>query len=653
MFGEDYKNQMDNIKPDGYIKQKVLKQIDKNQNENKPTPKMRVIRRMTAVAAGFAIAFSVFAITSHNKNNVVTVEEKTYSDIYSAVKTLLPKEPTIAEKLYGFINGDKEMAIEDYVLYEEEYSLDGETATIDIADNATNATGKDTGAQKAPSASKDSANKGGSKGNHSETTTQVEGVSEADIVKTDGEYIYYLNPTTGILRIIKAGKQPEALSSTKVISNKFPNVDEMYLVGDRVVVVGTVYIDTGNQNKTTALIYSVKNPQKPEQLYSCEQSGVYNDSRMIGDKLYLISNYYLNTYKIESDKPETYVPSVECGNYCGAVKADTVMVNDVCKRPEYTVICGYSIENGDLLGSRSLLGGIQTFYCNTKNIIVAGMEADNKTVISRYAISDGQIELKATGEIDGYLLNQFSIDEHKDNFRFVTTINNYIERKSSNGYVYEEAVTKNALYVLDKDLKQTGVIKDIAPNERVYSVRFMGDTAYFVTFRQVDPLFSVDLSDPKNPKIIGALKIPGFSNYLFPYGEGRLFGIGQDADERTGRSGGIKLSMFDISNPSNVSEVAKEILEQNYSQALYDHKAILVDSNKNLIGFGVNGYNDTRYLVYSFENGDFRKLAEIYLGKFYEFVRGLYIGNEFYIVSDNEISVYSLNDFAKLSKIEF
>ena len=114
----------------------------------------------------------------------------------------------------------------------------------------------------------------------------------------------------------------------------------------------------------------------------------------------------------------------------------------------------------------------------------------------------------------------------------------------------------------------------------------MGDIAYFVTFRQTDPLFSADLSDPYNPKIIGELKIPGFSEFLFPYGEGKLLGLGNDADENSGRVKGLKLSFFDINDPSNVTELNKTVLNRlNYSPALSNHKAALISVKKNLIGF--------------------------------------------------------------------
>lgn len=638
MFKDDYKNALDNIKPDGYIKQKVLKQIENTENIKKPVSKMKVIRRITAIAACFAIAVSMTVIYSHNNDDAVNISDKSYSEIYSAVKTFIPSEQSFVDKLEGFVTVDKDAVVEEYE-YVEDIAVGGSANKGSVATNIN--------AQK--ETTDDGAGAENTTNTHSETTTQVEGVSEADIVKTDGEYIYYLNPEKGVLRIIKAGKSPKLMSYTTVISADFSNVGEMFLVGKKIVILGTNY--TSEKCKTVVKIYSVEKPEKPEVLYNCEQSGTYNNSRMIGDKLYLISDYSLNTQKIEADNPETYVPSIVCGNYSGAVKAETVTVNDVCSRPEYTVICGYSVTSGKLLSSRSLLGGIETLYCSTQNIIIAGYVKNDVTAISRYAINDGQIELKCTTEIKGTLLNQFSIDEYKGNFRFVTTINNAIKRKSSNGYVYEEIVTNNALFVLNDKLKQIGAIENIAPDERVYSVRFMGDTAYFVTFRQVDPLFSVDLSDPEKPKIIGALKIPGFSNYLFPYGEGKLLGIGQDADERTGKTGNVKLSMFDISDPANVTESAKELLSQDYSEALHNHKAILADYGKNLICFSTSDYTDNRYMVYEFTQGDFRKLAEINLGGTYSQIRGLYIGNEFYIIADSYILVYDINTFSKITQM--
>ena len=215
--------------------------------------------------------------------------------------------------------------------------------------------------------------------------------------------------------------------------------------------------------------------------------------------------------------------------------------------------------------------------------------------------------------------------------------------------------TQNSLVILDGNLKETGKIENIAKNEKVYSVRFMGDVAYFVTFRQVDPLFSVDVSDPTSPKIIGSLKIPGFSDYLFPYGEGKLLGVGRSADETTGRVNGMKLSLFDISNPANVTESFKTVVGNTYSEALTNHKATLADAEKNLIAFPYNDEKGTKYLIYSLESTGFALKAEIPLGgdtSTWGTCRGLYIGKLFYAVSDKEIAVIDMQNFQKITELK-
>lgn len=634
MFRDEYKNAVDSIRADGYIKQKVLNKI-KQEQEGKKMKKANIYRIGAAVAACAALIVSVWAINFGNKTPTDIKVKSSYDEIYDMVMKFEPEEPTFYDRVTdfatGILGGGNKNSADAEVEYIYEYATDDvmpESATGSVTENTT-ATNKN-------------------EADYSDTTTQVEGVHEADIVKTDGRYIYSYSSLEREIRIIKAGKEPELLSRIDVDSHKFQPHSNMYLAGDKLVMIG---YDNGYEAvETVALVYSVKNPKKPEKLYELRQSGDYYSSRLIGDKLYLISSYRVGFKEINKDKPETYVPVVECEDYIGAVKADTLSINSVCTGPDYTVICGFSINDGSLVSTQSLLGGIYTLYCSTDNIIVAGNSENSKTAVSRYSIDDGKIEYEATGEINGTLLNQFSIDEYKGNFRFVTTVSGGVEKREGNvvSYTYTQS---NSLIVLDGKLKQIGAISDIAPDERVYSVRFMGDIAYFVTFRQVDPLFSVDLSDPENPKIIGALKIPGFSNYLYPYGEGKLLGVGQDADEKTGRTGGVKLSMFDTSNPANVTESAKLILNYNYSDALYNHKATLVEYGKNLIGFSAYGNRGSVYCLFSFKNGSFETVAQIDLGNVDTQVRGLYINNEFYLVTDNFISVYDLATFTEISNI--
>ena len=137
-------------------------------------------------------------------------------------------------------------------------------------------------------------------------------------------------------------------------------------------------------------------------------------------------------------------------------------------------------------------------------------------------------------------------------------------------------------------MKGSGIIEDLAFGESIQSARFLGDTGYFVTYKQVDPLFSVDLKDPENPKVIGELKVTGFSEYLHFYGENKLLGIGQETDPDTGELRGIKLSMFDISNPADVKEVDKIVLKDIDIYSPQDnYRSVMIDADENIIGFAM------------------------------------------------------------------
>ena len=622
-FENNYKKEMDNIRTDGFIRQKVLAKMETEQNKKHRFPVARVAVAIACLCLAVGVALP--AVPNISKNNAVASSnkdasgetEKSYDTIYRKVKELKIQARDI--ELY---------AIEDSIAYATADGASATGGTNKSSANDVSATNKD---------------------DYSETTAQVEGVDEADIVKTDGKYIYSLSARNKKIRVIKAGKTPEQVATIPAENVNYYS-QNMYLYKDRLVVFGTEYDSNGVT--TQAIIYDVSDPANPQKLTVCVQDGDYNDSRLIGDKLYMISNYGINVADINPNIPETYVPSVECKDFDGACPADSIYISKICNFPQYTVICGFDITDGSLKGTQSVLGGTYAVYCSTENIITAGYSEAYETEISRYAINDGEIELKSTGSIKGTLLNQFSMDEYKDFFRFVVTTDKWVENEGTGKSAYQFE-TSNALYVLDKDLKQVGAIENLAPDERVYSVRFMGDIAYFVTFRQVDPLFSADLSDPESPKIIGSLKIPGFSSYLYPYGKGQLFGIGQDADENTARVGNVKLSMFDISDPSDVKETAKSIIDLTYTTALHSHKATLIDYKRNLIGFWGYTNDNRKYEVFSFTDGEFVKKAEIVIASRNENVRGLYIGNELYIVTDDSLYVYSLENFELVYELTY
>ena len=281
----------------------------------------------------------------------------------------------------------------------------------------------------------------------------------------------------------------------------------------------------------------------------------------------------------------------------------------------------------------------------------------DKTNITKFKLNNGSLEFKASESINGSLLNQFSMDEKDDYLRVATTLNKGKLTTEEEYTSYEYLPTSNNLYILDSDLKAVGAIEDIAENETIYSVRFDGDIGYFVTFKEVDPLFSVDLSNPSNPTILGSLKIPGFSEYMHPFKENLLLGLGKEATEN-GEKTGLKLSMFDTSDKGNISEINKLVIEDyKYSYSFYNHKSITVDSNKNLISFPA--INDYVIFEYSKEKG-FTEKGKITFETedddnyiYEDNIRGIYINNFLYLCSKSWIKVYSLENFNEVSSCNF
>ena len=641
-FKDSYKIEIDNIKPDGYIKDKTRRKMAEKNEKSAPKRSGRAVFG-TAVAAVLcgAILFSAGIVTGRrtvkvnkSENTPAMKTVATYGDIYDNIKKF---KTTFWDKIRNYASNDMEVIEEAY----------------DGAMNGSAATGTNGSNLKSESAGADTDNSA----DHSDTNVQVDGVDEADVVKTDGKYIYILSFYERRVKIVDVtGEKPRQLTSIK--TEDIFNCD-MYLSGGRLILLGEG--NSEKQSTATAVIYDISDPNKPKELTRCKQSGNYLDSRLIDSRLYIITDFTINSDEITKGRAESYVPSVSCKDYNGAVAAESVHFYNNCNYPQYTVISSYDIKDGSLCGTQSVLGGSYTVYASTENIITCGFaDSDGLTQVARFSIDGGEITLKASGSLNGSLLNQFSIDEYKGYFRFVLTDYNYLSKTKSSqtnetvsASSYSISSTEiNSLVILDGDLKETGKITDLAPGERVYSVRFMGNTTYFVTFRQVDPLFSADVSDPYNPKIIGSLKIPGFSRYLFPYGD-KLLGIGQNADEQTGRSGLMKLSMFDISDPSNVTESSKTDISAKYSEALYNHKATIADYGKNIIGFPAYGNSGLLYFVYSYEDGKFVLKLKTELNiENQQNCRGLYIGKIFYIAAPHELQYYDLETFRLLGTLK-
>jgi uncharacterized secreted protein with C-terminal beta-propeller domain len=226
---------------------------------------------------------------------------------------------------------------------------------------------------------------------------------------------------------------------------------------------------------------------------------------------------------------------------------------------------------------------------------------------------------------------------------------------------FKYKVVRNAVHVLNDQLQVVGTSKNIQSNEYIYSARFAGDLCYLVTFRKTDPLFAIDLSEPAAPKVLSELKVTGFSAYLYSYGEGLLLGVGANGDEE-GKLLGWKLSMFDISDPNNVTELAVELLgdqkggNSGWEFTSYDHKGWMISGDRNLIGIvcteriDKNWKYSYRLFSYDREAREFRIMGE-YLPKGYH-ARGIYAGDNCYIVSEKNIIVVDLESYEVVAEID-
>ncbi|MDO4608339.1 MAG: beta-propeller domain-containing protein [Clostridia bacterium] len=675
MFDKNYKSAMDNISPSAEAKDKILNKIEQKENSKKQKSLALPWRIAFACVACVAIILGVLFVPK-SINPTVKVEKD---------KKVLSVAQNYSE-IYKVFRNKKIMArFNNFGLYKNEVAYEYATD-----DSAALGAGNTNGTADGVTAAEGSA----SKGDYSGTTEQVEGVSEADIVKTDGNYIYYLKQNYNreqeklqkSVNIFSAlGEKSKLIGSIDFYDgNNYGDSDEMFLKDNRLIILQKDYCQPTDdmagpeENYVNILIYDISDPANPKKIASNCQQGYYNSARMVGDYIYLISNCNIDVARIEKNNPSTFVPSITCDGKTKTVSADCIYhYNNEIDNPSYAVVGAYSYKDGALCNTASILGGGGQIYCSTDNIILTkatyhdvGELSQNgarvtaqSTVVSRLEIKDGKITYKASGEIDGELENQFFIDQHRGYFRFVTTVTDTAVTTTKFADTTQEietydSVTSARLTILDSNLKKVGEIKNLAPDERVYSVRFMGDIAYFVTFRQVDPLFSADLSDPANPKIIGELKIPGFSEYMYPYGEGKLLGFGQDADPNSGRTSGLKLSMFDISDPANVIENNKTIISNmDFSPALYNHKAMLVSNTKNLIGFATENNNGPAYLVYQYTDSGFVLKATLSAASNNQHIdydsRGLFVNENFYLVANGILKVYDIKTFSQIKVIDF
>lgn len=485
-------------------------------------------------------------------------------------------------------------------------------------------------------ASAESASGTDSGADHSRTNVREEGVDEGDVVKTDGRYLYVLQDDGRTVAVVDArGGQMERAGVIELEKEEY--IYEIYLAEGKLVLVADTSSDSGAE--TEVITYDIQTPSAPEELGRVVQSGNYQSSRLTDGCLYLFSSYHVNVWnRPEPRNPDTYLPLVNDR----VMKETDIYLPQTEMADMYEVITSVDLDSpGQVSDSKALLSKGGELYVSSGNIYYYETLWQSSgactTTIRRLAYGGGVMEGGAQGSFGGYLNDSFSIDEYNDYLRVVTTEDD-----------------TNSVYVLDQELKEVGAIEGLAEEERVYSARFMGDIAYFVTFRETDPLFSVDLSDPGNPSILGALKIPGFSEYLHVYGEGRLLGIGMDVDEETQVTGGVKLTMFDISDPRNVTEVHTLILEHVYHTDLfYDYKAALIEAESDMIGFSGYGEGGQTYFLFGYDEagGFVCRMEEEINGSGIRSARGIFVGQTLYVVQGNVIEAYSLETYQKTGDI--
>jgi len=523
--------------------------------------------------------------------------------------------------------------------------------------------------------------------NYSGTNNQVAGIDEADIVKTDGTWIYALNQNRSEIEILSAnGKDTAVVSKITLPMPKeedtyWRTYEEMMLYGDKLYVLGS-YHDWSKENggidsqHAFAEIYDLGDRTAPKHTDTLKQEGSYRTARLVDDMLVIVSDYHMwYVYRYDVNDAATYCPHIAVNEQETPFAPGDIYVNPESKDNGFTVVTTINAAEGREFDSyKAVLGGCGTVYCNGTDLLIASTEwqseqseeqtneegkhfvkitSGERTNLFRFTITDGKIEAAASAKLNGSLLNQFSMDAYDGYYRFVVTRSDSEETIWTDGIdTYEWNNSSDCeLYVLDAELNVVGKLENLAKDERVQSVRFMGDAAYFVTFRQVDPLFSVDLSDPKNPTVLSKLKIPGFSAYLHPFGEGKLLGIGYDADEEHGWTENVKLSMFDISDPSNVSEAFKlSVKDVNFTSVQYNHKVVFVDVKTGTVAFPA----DNVYLVFRVEGNAFKQIGTIETESDYWFgdARGLYVDDAFYVIGNDEVVVLSFETMEKLATIK-
>ena len=471
------------------------------------------------------------------------------------------------------------------------------------------------------------------------TYVQVEGIDEADILKNDGKYIYYLNEQNTIFiyegdKLVTEITDFCSTSEYNYEDNSYSESVEDLFVADNKLIVNTYscYDKETNGysvgNFTNSYIYDLSDISSPKLLKKFTNSGGYNSSRLIGDMLYIVSNKYIGLGKNDYSEEDCYIYYGE-NDEMTVLPAGSIMHGESIESSECIILSAININKLERTAdTKAFFGCSSDVYCNYNNMYVSSWGSDSQLV--KIEFNENEIKFAASVTLNGYIHNQFSMNESDGYLRVATT--------GKNG---------NNLFVLDNQLNLVGGVTGFAEGEEIKSVNYIGDMAYVITYEEIDPLFAIDVSDPENPVIKGSMEITGFSSQLVPIDENTLLGIG--------REDGVKLVLFDISNPAELKAFDSYVIADSYSETQWNHKAITINKEKNY--FAIDHYENDDYgyaskssvLVFNTENNkiniinDYRvDVSDSDEDICYSVKRTTYIGDTLYAL-DSEGNIYSFN----------
>lgn len=653
---KDIKNALDEkmqVKlPETLNKEIILSELDNTETKIIQMPKKKnMAKKILPIAASFMVVVGLvgmyFGLGLGHKNtpevneNAEVQQYESYDKIYERFDELHKesKKDNILNGFFGYIEDSEGEASADTAAPESA----GNTATGDNAVNNMD---------------------GGANPNHGTTNTQEKDVDEGDIIKTDGRYLYIVNTGTNAPVSIVDCADGGMKKVSDVSLGEDKSITDIYIYNNKLVIIGRSHIQEEKVRADVAggtaeiytddcvvsfgdtfvNIYDITDKSAPVKVTGFVQNGNLKSSRMIGSKLYTVSTYYVNVYN--ENYRDDCIPEIAFNGACEKVPAEGISIVEDTKSTTYAVITTLDVEKDKEPQCEAVLGECNQLYASSKGMFFSETDWDNKTQettkIYRFEYTEKGVEYKGMGKVPGFINNQFSMSYDGEYFRIATTLDKVTVDGFNISMSMDDRV--NNLYILNNDMKIVGKVEDLAKGELIESVRFVGNMAYVVTFRQTDPLFVIDLTDPEKPTVKGELKIPGFSEYLHPIADGLLVGVGRDGTE-TGTNGDSKVSLFDVSNPYEPKETGSLSVGNgkafSHSGIGRNHKLFInLSETEFAVPFTMKAYwNQEKpelvncYIRYKVENNTLCEVERYNLGDDVGLILGgTYIDNTFYVV---------------------